>query len=248
MSTPPQTTSPAGRPPSKPPSDGTKKDKGSRTSTPLNELLASFNATWLGEGDINAGTNLLVAEVITLSNLCRTGCGIQLTELNRMKAGCSLFVGGALSSSFISEMRGEVAILQNNLTAHLCRFVGDKIADAQKKGLKLMEFPSGPGANAAENALFGMGLMPGAKWVALRKKAARLLDRLRHEGPVTKTDLLKNFHLCKQERDVLLEQLAGQGLLRVDVDGRTVAATTYREFVEGLYASEEFPAVESREG
>jgi len=154
MSTPPQTTSPAGRPPSKPPSSDTKKDKGSRTSTPLNELLASFNATWLGEGDINAGTNLLVAEVITLSNLCRTGCGIQLTELNRMKAGCSLFVGGALSSSFISEMRGEVAILQNNLTAHLCRFVGDKIADAQKKGLKLMEFPSGPGANAAENALF----------------------------------------------------------------------------------------------
>ncbi len=100
----------------------------------------------------------------------------------------------------------------------------------------------------ASHTWFGMGLMPGAEWVALRKKAARLLDRLRHEGPVTKTDLLKNFHLCKQERDVLLEQLAGQGLLRVDVDGRTVAATTYREFVVGLYASEEFPAVESLGG
>ncbi len=96
----------------------------------------------------------------------------------------------------------------------------------------------------ASQLWFGPGLMPGEKHDDLRKKAERLLRRLRDKGPVTKTDLLKNFHLTKPERDALLEQLAGLGLLRLD--GPTVAATSYREFVEWLYASEEFPAVESQ--
>ncbi len=96
----------------------------------------------------------------------------------------------------------------------------------------------------ASQLWFGLGLMPGEKYDDLRKKAERLLRRLRDKGPVTKTALLKNFHLTKLERDALLEQLAGQGLIRVD--GDSVAATSYREFVEGLYASEEFPAVESQ--
>ena len=65
----------------------------------LKNLLTTFNATCLGEGDTNAGTNLLVVKAVTLSNLSRTGCGIQASELNRMKAGCSLLVSGALSSS-----------------------------------------------------------------------------------------------------------------------------------------------------
>jgi hypothetical protein len=96
----------------------------------------------------------------------------------------------------------------------------------------------------ASQLWFGLGLMPGEEHDDLRKKAERLLRRLRDKGPVTKTDLLKNFHLTKLERDALLEQLAGQGLIRVD--GGSVAATSYREFVEGLYAREEFPAVESQ--
>lgn len=96
----------------------------------------------------------------------------------------------------------------------------------------------------ASHLWFGVGLMPGEEHDKMRKKAARLLRRLRVKGPVTMTDLLKNFHLSKRERDALLEQLTGQGLLRVV--GSTVVATSYREFVGGLYASEEFPAVESR--
>lgn len=154
MSTQSQTTPPAVPTPSAPPAEGTPRVKDKKDVAPLNELLASFHTTWLGEGDINVGTNVLVARAITLSNLSRTGCGIQLPELNRMKAGCSAFVSGALSSTFISEMRDEVAIRQNNLTAHLRRFIGDKIEDARKSGQKLVAFPSGPGANAAENALF----------------------------------------------------------------------------------------------
>ena len=121
----------------------------------LKDILASFNATSLGEGDINAGTNLLVVKAITLSNLSRTGCGIQPSKLNRMKAGCSLLVSGALSSSHaVNDVVIEVGTNQNNLTAQLRRLIGDKVAEAHKKGLKAVEFPSGPGANPAENALF----------------------------------------------------------------------------------------------
>lgn len=95
----------------------------------------------------------------------------------------------------------------------------------------------------ASHRWFGVGLMPGEEREETRKKARRLLARLRTEGPATMTDLLKNFHLKKHERDALLKALSGQGLLQVD--GSTVAATSYRDFVEGLYASDEFPAVES---
>jgi hypothetical protein len=95
----------------------------------------------------------------------------------------------------------------------------------------------------ASHLWFGVGLMPGEAHDDMREKAERLLRRLRDKGPATMTDLLKNFHFSKRERDSLLEQLAGLGLLQVD--GSTVAATSYRDFVEGLYASDEFPAVES---
>jgi hypothetical protein len=94
----------------------------------------------------------------------------------------------------------------------------------------------------ASQLWFGLRLMPGEEHDDLRKEAERLLRRLRDKGPVTKTALLKNFHLFAPERDLLLEELAGQGLIRVD--GDSVVAGSFREFVAGLYGSEEFPAVE----
>jgi hypothetical protein len=150
-----QTTAPTVHPSSAPISGETPGVKDiKKTGSALNDLLTSFNATCMGEGDINAGTNLLVARAITLSNLSRVGCGIEPPRLSRMKAGCSVLVSGGLSSSFVSELVAEVAVHQNCLTAHLTRFVEDKFADARKKGQRTMEFPSGPRANAAENALF----------------------------------------------------------------------------------------------
>ncbi len=153
MSAHPQNPSPSGDHHSdRSSSDSNKKKR--KADSPLDDLLASFNATWLGQGDINAGTNLLVARAITLSNLSRTGCGVQPPGVSRMKAGCSLFVNGAVSSSLVSEDVAEVAIRQNNVTAQLERLIRDKIEDARKKGTKTLEFPSGPGANASENSLF----------------------------------------------------------------------------------------------
>jgi hypothetical protein len=97
----------------------------------------------------------------------------------------------------------------------------------------------------ASHTWFGQGLMPDEKDQEVRKKAVRLLHRLRQEGPATKTDLLKNHHLSAHDRDRLLDPLGQQDLVRLE--GNTVAATTYREFVEGLYASAEFPVVQSPE-
>jgi hypothetical protein len=96
----------------------------------------------------------------------------------------------------------------------------------------------------ASHIWFGVGLLPGEEQEALRAKAARLLRRLRQNGPVTKTELLKNLLRNKRDRDAVVEALTDRGLIRVE--GDTVAATSYREFVEGLDASKEFPAVESQ--
>jgi hypothetical protein len=120
----------------------------------LAELLATFHATCLGEGDVNAGANALVARAVLLSNLSRTGCGIEHPGLNRQRAGASLFVSGGSSSSLVAEAVTEVAIRQNNLTAQIERLIRDKVAEARKQGQKAAEFPSGPRANVSENALF----------------------------------------------------------------------------------------------
>jgi hypothetical protein len=90
-------------------------------------------------------------------------------------------------------------------------------------------------------AWFGLGLHLGPECELLREKAVRILKRLRSKGPMTTSELLKNFHLKKKERDPLLHRLAGENLIRVE--GGEVTATTYRQFVDGLYRREEFPPV-----
>ncbi|QTN34172.1 hypothetical protein HZ994_18215 [Akkermansiaceae bacterium] len=87
----------------------------------------------------------------------------------------------------------------------------------------------------------GRGLYLGPECEPLREKAIKILTRLRSKGTVTTTELLKNFHMKKLERDALLQRLSEENLLRVE--GSEVVATTYQEFVEGLYRREEFPPV-----
>jgi hypothetical protein len=120
----------------------------------LTDLLSEFHATCSGQGDINAGTNLLVAKAVTLANLSRTGCGIEPPKLDRLKAGCSLLINGGLSASFASEVVGQVALRQNVLVAQIERMIRDKYEEAGKKELTAFEFLSGPGSNGSENALF----------------------------------------------------------------------------------------------
>ncbi len=119
------------------------------------QLLTTFHATWLGEGDINAGTNLLAAQAITLANLARAGSGIEPPGVGRMRAGGSLLATGGLTPSLINDhLVIEVSLRQNALISHLRRLISDKIADAEKQGPRMVEFPQGPKPNGAENALF----------------------------------------------------------------------------------------------
>jgi hypothetical protein len=121
----------------------------------LHTIITTFGTVGLGEGDMIAGVSVLTAMAHTLPNISPPGCGIQSPGLGRMRAGGSLLVSGPLSSSLVTDdIVTEVALGQNHLIANLRRLLGDKIADARKKGLKTVEFPSGPKANAAENAIF----------------------------------------------------------------------------------------------
>lgn len=90
---------------------------------------------------------------------------------------------------------------------------------------------------------FGMGLSLGPECEPLYAKGMRILGKLRNGGELSKSDLLKNFHIKKDERDLLLQRFSEENL--VHVDGRHVVATSYREFVDGLYSREEFPPVEN---
>lgn len=61
--------------------------------------------------------------------------------------------------------------------------------------------------SAAGLLWFGLGLHLGPECELLRDKAVSILKRLRSNGPTTTSELLKNFHLKKQERDPLLQRL-----------------------------------------
>ncbi len=88
---------------------------------------------------------------------------------------------------------------------------------------------------------YGHGLCLGPEGDPLRVGAVKLLKYLREKSPTSKSVILQNCHLKKHQRDVLLEHLAAEDLVRVD--GATVSATTFSEFVRALYKREEFPQV-----
>ena len=87
----------------------------------------------------------------------------------------------------------------------------------------------------------GPGLHLAPESEPLRVKALKLLKYLRKNGATSKGVILQNCHLKKHQRDNLLQQLAAEDLVRVD--GATVTATTFSEFVRALHEREEFPQV-----
>ena len=125
-------------------------------------------------------------------------------------------------------------------------FAGDLGASEQELALLVRDIYSralrGMTLSVAGLSWFGMGLYLGPDCEPLRERAVGILHRLRSKGPLTMNDLLKNFRLKAEERDALLERLSAERLVRSE--GKTVIATSYQEFVEGLYAREEFPPVE----
>lgn len=68
-----------------------------------------------------------------------------------------------------------------------------------------------------------------------REKALKVLRGIQSAGSMTMNEIRRNFHLdSKEQRDLLLERLAAENLIRIN--GRTVTSTTFEGFVKALQA------------
>jgi hypothetical protein len=84
-------------------------------------------------------------------------------------------------------------------------------------------------------AWHGLGIDAGCS----REKVLKALDCLRTGEPMTRSELRGGARLEKRERDLLVECFAAEDLVRID--GKTVTATTYEEFVDSLHRRKAFP-------
>jgi hypothetical protein len=89
-------------------------------------------------------------------------------------------------------------------------------------------------------AWHGFGFDPGCP----REKAVKVLHGLRTRGPMTRNEILRSYHLGgKEQRDILLERLASEDLVRID--HKTVTAASFEEFVCALHSRPELPGAAS---
>jgi hypothetical protein len=84
-----------------------------------------------------------------------------------------------------------------------------------------------------------LGFDPGCP----RTKALKALKDLRTKGPMSRSEVLINARLKKVERDLMLERFAGEDLVRVD--GKTVTATTFAEFVAAIHSRPALPEADN---
>ncbi len=92
-------------------------------------LLQIFNAESLGDGDLVAGTNVLVSMCASLANLYPPGSCLITPDGNRLDVGLSFVSAGGLTNSLISEkVLNPIATVQNNLGKHLAAHAADSAA------------------------------------------------------------------------------------------------------------------------
>lgn len=72
----------------------------------LHELLTTFGAARLGEGDPVAGANLLATMACSIANIQRHGSGLKAPDGETLAVGTSLMVSASLTTSLISEKDG----------------------------------------------------------------------------------------------------------------------------------------------
>ncbi|RYD75073.1 MAG: MarR family transcriptional regulator [Verrucomicrobiaceae bacterium] len=82
----------------------------------------------------------------------------------------------------------------------------------------------------------------GVAWGIPRPQALRALRHLRDKGPMTKVELMRCAHLSRTDRNTLLERLLTEGL--VSFKDRDIVASSYEEFVTGLYSRKDFALAE----
>ena len=127
----------------------------SNTDRHLAALLAHFNATQLGEGDVNAGANLLAAMAVTLSNLARPGSGVMMTGGRLMPVGCNLLVSGPLVTDLVvDEVITPVGRCQSRLLHQLMRLRKKDAAEVARNLPRRWALSDGPEPSSGEHALF----------------------------------------------------------------------------------------------
>lgn len=118
----------------------------------LQRFLTTFQVNDLGEGDINAGVNLLAAMALTLANLAPVDESVCLPHGAPVHLGASLLVSGAVSSGrIVDEVLAEAALVQTYFTKHLLKHQEWILEVAQKPALSPP--PTGPAVSANDQLL-----------------------------------------------------------------------------------------------
>jgi hypothetical protein len=124
----------------------------SKETQHLTHLLTTFHATSLGEGDTNAGANVLAAMAVTLANLAPADGSVVLPDGKPARLGTSLLISGSGSCGRVGdEIITEVGRRQANLATRLRGYCNAMEERAGKPSL--VSPPTGPGADTADELL-----------------------------------------------------------------------------------------------
>jgi hypothetical protein len=98
------------------------------------QLLDTFDAVNLGEGDIASGANVLVAMSVALAAIHKPVTGLVVTTTGeRIGVGTSIVVSGGHSQTLVAEkVAAPVAECQNNLVANLREWAHIAAAETAK--------------------------------------------------------------------------------------------------------------------
>lgn len=105
------------------------------TDEKLHQLLADFDVARLGDGDLNAGTNVLAAMACVVANIQRPGACISHQGTSRWDVGSSLLASGPLTSDLIRErVVAPLLKMQTNLQAQIREWKEDILQITESSG------------------------------------------------------------------------------------------------------------------
>lgn len=218
-------------------------------------LLTHFNASALGEGDINAGANALAGMALSLCNLLPPDDVVITADGSRVLLGSSFLVTGALSSALIIDrIISPLQCIQNNILGHV-----DQVEEVEahrneintSAGLNILPGPGGPmyAANPIIEQIHGSELAF-SKGALLNRLMAppvgRTLSPIRETSilfataakPETVEEVLKTAHMGRPFVHMALREKAdGKKFERVAwkvIDGTTLDSPVMRS-VKGTW-------------
>ena len=111
-------------------------------------LLHFFDAETLGDGNVDAGANVLATMAVTISTLQRPGSAVVSADGSETKLGCSMLVSGALSASLVNDLvLAPLKHNQDHLFAHVRHWEEDEKRQREqlaRKGREVENEPQNP--------------------------------------------------------------------------------------------------------